>query len=103
MWPWLDVLVCDSVVTNYLIFQKNFIPWPHEAPGHALAEVPQRCYAGGQGGGCSKGNSCYLMFDFQVNTNLAPNLSLSIAGTSFKVQPLVEYLFLGLFAPSLGE
>ena len=38
------------------------------------------------------------MFDFQVYTYLAPNLNLSIAGTSSKVQPLVENLFLGLLA-----
>ena len=43
------------------------------------------------------------MFDLQVTTYRAPNLSLSIAGTSFSVQPLVENLFLGFPAPSLGE
>ena len=39
----------------------------------------------------------------QATTYRAPNLSLSMAGTSFREQLEVEYLILGLPAPSLGE
>ena len=38
------------------------------------------------------------VLDFQEYTYLAPNLNLSMAGTSSKVQPLVENLFLGRLA-----
>ena len=44
-----------------------------------------------------------MVCDLQVTTYRAPNLSLSMAGTSLREQWAVEYLMLGLPAPSLGE
>ena len=44
-----------------------------------------------------------IVCDLQATTYRAPNLSLSMAGTSLREQLEVEYLILGLPAPSLGE